>query len=332
MSARLHSPIFIVGPHRAGSTLWHNVIAMCPGVMRLTDPRFLSERRHKSFSYFLKTEIGDLSLDENVEKMIELCLGEKRHPSLDSTFWRFENIEAVRHPELKSEITRRIKESDRSLGAIARILLEEITHFSGYERPCVKFPVEVGHVPELLTWFPDCKVMHITRDPRGLAMSKSNDPSGTAKRISEHPRLAWLIRSLMPWFVVTHYRWTARLHERYRGFKNYRLFRYEDLLAEPEKTLKEVCDFIGVEFTTDLLHPEKGRHEHQRSSLTGKQQKAFDPTAATRWQTVISPMYNFIIFCLTKNSMKKLGYNPETHPIFRKTRQFSDTVRRECAF
>src|SRR2546423_1309017 len=145
MSAQVYSPIFIVGPHRAGSTLWHNVIAMCPGVMRLTDPRFLSERRHKSFSYFLKTEIGDLSVDENVEKMVELCLGEKRHPSLDSTFWRFENIEAFRHPELKSEIARRIKESDRSLGAIAGILLEEITHFSGYKRPCVKFPVDVGH-------------------------------------------------------------------------------------------------------------------------------------------------------------------------------------------
>ena len=80
MSARLHSPIFIVGPHRAGSTLWHNVISMCPGVMRLTDPRFLSERRHKSFSYFLKTEIGDLSLDENVEKMIELCSGREEAP------------------------------------------------------------------------------------------------------------------------------------------------------------------------------------------------------------------------------------------------------------
>jgi hypothetical protein len=325
-------PVFIVGPHRSGSTLWHNLVSMCPGVMRLTDPRFLSERRHKSFSYFLKTQAGDLSINGNVDKMVEMCFSRKNIPSLDSTFWRFENIEAVKHPELKREISRRIKQSDRSLGAIARILLEEITRFSGYERPCVKFPVDVGHIPELVAWFPDCKIMHITRDPRAMAMSKTNDPSGTAIKIREHPRLAWLIRRFMIWFVIANYRWTSRLHVRFKKIRNYRLFRYEDLLAEPEQTLREVCNFLEVEFIGDFLHPERGRHEHQRSSLTGKQQKAFDPTAATRWQTVISPIDNLIISCLTKRSMKKLGYDPKIHPIFRKAQQFRRDVQWQGAF
>jgi hypothetical protein len=329
MVKALKNPIFIVGSHRAGSTLWHNIISMCPGMMRLTDPRFLSERRHKSFNYFLKTEIGDLSLDGNIEKMVDLCLGEKRPASLDSTFWRFENIDAVRHPDLKIEITRRIKRSDRSLGAVARILLEEITRFSGYERACVKFPVDVGHVPELMTWFPNCKVMHIIRDPRALALSKSNDPSGTAKRVLEHPHLGWLIRRFMVWFVIADYRRNARAHERHRGLTNYRLFRYEDLLAEPENTLKDVCDFIEVEFTPDLLHPEKGRHQHQPSSLTGKQQKAFDRDAATRWQTAISPIDNFIITWLTRGSMSRLGYDPKSHPIFRKSVDSADSSAQE---
>ena len=154
---------------------------MYPGILRLTDPRFLSEGRHKDFNYFLKTRAGDLSIDENVDKMVELCFAKKNIPGLDSTFWRFENIEVVKDPELKKEISRRIKGSDRSLGAIARILIEETTRFSGCERACVKFPVDVGHIPELLAWFPDCKIMHITRDPRAVAMSKTNDPSGTAR-------------------------------------------------------------------------------------------------------------------------------------------------------
>jgi sulfotransferase family protein len=309
-------PIFIVGPHRSGSTLWHNLVSMCPGVMRLTDPRFLSERRHKDFSYFLRTQAGDLSIDENIDKMVELCFAKKSIPGLDSVFWRFVNIEAVGNPELKKDVSSKIKKSGRSLGAIARILLDEITRFSGCERPCVKFPVDVGHIPELVEWFPDCKIMHITRDPRAMAMSKTNDPFGTALKILEHPRLAWLIRRLVIWFVIVQYRWTARLHVRYKRLRNYRLFRYEDLLAEPEKTLREVCEFIEADFTEDLLEPEKGRHEHQRSSLTGEQQKAFDATAAIRWQSVISPMDRWVITKLTKRSMKKLEYDPDTHPIF----------------
>lgn len=323
-------PVFIIGPHRSGSTLWHNVVSMCPGVLRLTDPRFLSERRHKDFRYFLRSQVGDLSRDENVDEMVELCFSKRRVPGLDTVFWEFVNIDAVENPQLKRDVSSRIKKSDRSLGAIARILLEEITRLSGYERPCVKFPVDLGHVPELVKWFPDCKIMHITRDPRAMAMSKSNDPFGTALKILEHPRFAWLIRRTMVWFVIAQYRWTARLHVRYRGLGNYRLFRYEDLLAEPGKTLREVCRFIEAPFSDDLLHPERGAHEHQRSSLTGAQKKAFDAAAAVRWQNVISPFDKWLITTLTKRSMKTLGYDPDIHSIFRIDQQSSATLCEEA--
>lgn len=300
-------------------------------MLRITETRFLSASHQKDFRYFLKTQVGSLSSDYNIEKMVKLCFSKSNVPGLQGAFWRFENIKVADDPKLKTAIARRIKESDRTLGAIARILLEEITRFSGCERPCVKFPVDVGHIPELMTWFPDCKVMHITRDPRAMAMSKSNDPYGTALRILEHPRLAWLIRKVMVWFAIANYRWTARIHSRLRHVDNYRLFRYEDLLAEPDKTIKELCQFIDVEFTEDLLHPEKGRHEHQRSSLTGEQKKAFDAAAAVRWQEVIPAMDKWLITTLTRRSMKKLGYDPDTHPIFRLNQQSSPVLCEEAA-
>jgi len=299
--------------------------------MRLTDPCFLSERRHKDFRYFLKTQAGDLSIDENVDKMVEICFSKQNVPGLDNTFWRFENIEAIKNPKLKQEISRQIKKSDRSLGAIAKILIEEITRFNGYTRACVKFPVDVGHIPELLAWFPDCKVMHITRDPRAMAMSKTNDPSGTALRIQDHPRLAWLIRKLAVWFVIIQYRWIARLHLQFKHLSNYRLFRYEDLLAQPEKILRELCQFIDTDFVEDMLEPQKGHHEHQPSSLTGKQQKAFDASAAVRWQAVISRVEKWIINVWTKQSMKSLDYDPKTHLIFRVGQKPQPELHRKAA-
>jgi hypothetical protein len=304
---------------------------MCPGVMRLTDPRFLSERRHKDFRYFLETQADDLSIDENVDRMVEICFSKENVPGLDSTFWRFENIDAVKNPELKREISREIKQSDRTLGAIARILIEKITEFSDYERPCVKFPADVGHIPQLVQWFPDCKIMHITRDPRAMAMSKTNDPSGTALKILDHPRLAWFIRKIAVGFVIAQYRWTARLHRRFKDLSNYRLFRYEDLLAQPEKVLRELCNFIGTDFIEDMLEPQKGPHEHQPSSLTGRQRKAFDASAAVRWQAVISPIDKWIITILTKQSMKRLDYDPKTHPIFRIGQKARPDLHREAA-
>jgi hypothetical protein len=299
--------------------------------MRLTDPRFLSDGRHKDFRYFLRASVGDLSVDDNIDKMVDMCFSRKPIPGLEGVFWSFVRIEAADDPELKREILRQVKQSDRSLGAIARIFIEEITRFSGCERACVKFPVDVGHIPELLQWFPDCKIIHITRDPRAVAMSKTNDPSGTALKVLEHPRLAWFMRKLAVWFVIAQYRWTARLHGRFKNLSNYRLFRYEDLLAQPEKVLRELCDFVGTDFTDDMLEPQKGRHEHQPSSLTGKQQKAFDPIAAVRWQTIISPFDKWIITVLTKQSMKRLDYDPKTHPVFRVGQEFRPNRHGEAA-
>lgn len=309
-------PIFIVGPHRSGSTLWQNLIAMSPGILRLTDARFLSRPGQKDFKFFLDTQVRDLSSDEDVDRLVEMCFSRKTIPGLEAAFWRFEGIKAADDPEMKKEIARRIKDSDRRMGAIVNILLEEITRFSGYARTCVKFPVDVRHIPELIEWFPDCKIVHITRDPRALAMSKSNDPAGSAMRIAEHPRLAWLIKKAAVLFSVSQYRAAATLHARFQGLSNYRLFRYEDLLVDPNRTLRELCAFIEVAFTCQMLEPQKGRHEHQPSSLTGTRQKGFDAAAATRWQHVISPFDKLIVSYLTRTSMKKMGYSPKKHPIF----------------
>jgi len=315
-----YNPIFIVGPHRAGSTLWHNLIAMCPGVLRLTDPRFIGRPRQKDFRFFLQTQVRGLATDQDVDTMVDLCFSKKPLPGLEGAFWRFEGIDAADDAQLKKEIARRLKGSDRSVGAIAKAIFEELTRFSGCDRYCVKFPVDVMHTSVLPEWFPGCRIVHITRDPRALAMSKTNDPSGTAIKAIEHPRLAWFIRKASIWFTVFQYRAAAKLHIRLKDLENYRLFRYEDLLANPEETLRDLCAFIGTDFTEDMLSPQKGRHEHQPSSLTGRRQKAFDSEAAIRWRTMISPVDCLLISCFTKNSMRKLGYNPKTHPIFRKGR------------
>jgi len=312
------SPIFIVGPHRAGSTLWHNLIAIAPGILRLAEPRFLGRPGQQDFRFFLRTEVRDLADDDNVDRLVKACLSRRDVAGLEGAMWKFKGVTAVDDVRLEQALATRIKASDRTIGSIARILIEELTRFSGCTRACVKFPVEVRHTPALVRWFPDCRVVHITRDPRALAISKSNDPSGTAMKVGAYPRLAWAIRKAALALVVSQYRLSARMHLRCKGMRNYRLFRYEDLLAEPRNTLVELCEFIGIDFREEMLEPQKGRHEHQPSSLTGKQQKAFDPAAAVRWRKVISPFDDWLVVTLTRRAMAQLGYNPETHPILRR--------------
>ena len=172
----MQCPIFIVGPHRSGSTLWHNLLAICPGILRLSDPRFLGRRGQRDFKFFLHSQARDLSSAEDVETMVELCFSKKSIAGLEGAFWRFEGIGVVDEPALRREVSRKIQESDRSLGAIASAIINGITRFSGYERACVKFPVDVTRTPELLKWFPDCKIVHISQGSKGTGDVKDERP------------------------------------------------------------------------------------------------------------------------------------------------------------
>ena len=85
----------------------------------------------------------------------------------------------------------------------------------------MKFPVYVNYVPQLLQWYPQCKIIHITRDPRATAMSRTNDPGGTQIRIRKYPNLAYFIKKIMVMFVVIQYIWTSKLHCKYKDLNNY---------------------------------------------------------------------------------------------------------------
>jgi len=310
------SPIFIVGPHRAGSTVWHNLVSMCPGILRLGEPWFIGPRRYKDFRYFLKSQTGSLSSDQQLRKLVQISLSRSEAPGLQHKFWRFDTMSDEQLSNLESPIYKRLQQSDRSLKSFVHAYLDEVLLQSGERRICMKFPVDVANVPDLIDWYPDCKIMHLTRDPRGLAMSKTNDPSGTALRTLQHPNLAWAIRKSAVCFVTREYGRLSRLHKRFQNLPNYRLFRYEDLLADPEHNARQLCHFIGEPYTPDILDLEKGRHEHQPSSLTGNKKKTLDPSAALHWQSNISPFDLWFINNFAKQSMRRFGYNPESHPIY----------------
>lgn len=313
----MEKPIFIVGLHRTGSTLWHNIIAMSPQVCRMTEIRFLAPRWwHKDVAYFIRTHVGRLDLDENIERMCEMFFSRKPYPGLEGSYWRFENFEhVVDDPDFRRKFIKRIKESDRNLGSIFKTLVEEIPRAERKSRPCVKFPVDLNYVPKLLEWYPDCKVMHITRDPRALAMSKTNDPSGTAMRVSKHPYFSSQIRKAALIFAAIQYVWSSRLHVGYVGLRNYRLFRYEDLLYNTEQVIREVCNFLELDYSSEMLNPEKGKHEHQRSSITGRQQKHFDREAVWRWRDVMPSTDARLVEWLTKTSMRRLGYDASKYSV-----------------
>ena len=306
----LKKPIFIIGLHRSGSTMWANIIAKNPKILRIGEIYFIAPLKN-DFKYFCSKFIGDLSEDKNIEKMINLIFqnngGVKLAGSFCSTL-----VRRVNSPYLKERLYKRIYESDRSLEAIFCALIEEITIFKGFRRCCVKFPVEFNQISELLKWYPECKIIHITRDPRATCVSRINYPGGRHKKIiKQYPASGPITRKLHLIYVSMEYILTSFIHLQYASHQNYKLFRYEDLLVNPQKTIKELCGFADLEYHPNMLVPGEG----QPSSITGKASRLIDIKNNFHWKSKITPIENLMILLLTKSSMGRLGYNPQKHPI-----------------
>lgn len=88
--------------------------------------------------------------------------------------------------------------------------------------------------------FPNIKIMHIVRNP----FSAYRD---TKRRPFPLP----LNRYLITWNI---YHSTAEMYAKIYP-QNVKIFRYEDLVADKEKFMKTVSDFIGVEFNENMLYP-----------------------------------------------------------------------------
>src|SRR5438876_514488 len=272
-------PIFVVGLPRTGSTLLENILGRSPGVLELAEVLYLTPWR-KDFRYFLRKEVGDLSQYEKLRKMVEIIVSEHGEiPGITGTFWRMGGgIKAIGENELKQRVFCSLSASDRSLASILRTLLREITEFNGCRRCVVAFPVYVNYLDELFSWFPQAKVIHITRDPRAIAISKTNDPGGTAIYNKKFPYLKYFIRKAMIAFVVVQYIWASRAHARFQNHPQYFLVKYEDLVVQPVRTIQKVCAFAGIEYTSDMLEQPEDRA--QRSSITGELRTKADARGA----------------------------------------------------
>lgn len=321
----IDSPIFIVGIRRSGSTLWRRILEKNGDLAVYGEMQFLWPWE-KDFPFFLRKYVGNLSIDENIKRMVDFIFSD--HPpkirllELRWGFW--ETLRKNNDEELKEAIIKRITESNRSIESVFKAITEETTKHLGFQRYMIKFPVYFNHVHTLLEWYPKSKIVHITRDPKAISMSKKNDPGGTARLKSKYPYLSYLLEKAMTLFVVYQYNWSARVHNAYKSNSNYALFHYENLLLDPEKTIKELCEFTGLTYNKEMLFPSKGRF----SSIDGKRRSGIDKKSGIRWKKKITPFEKkFITFC-TKKSMEKLEYDPTTHLIFRGGQNtLNDTLR-----
>ena len=301
--------VFIVGLPRTGSKLikviLHQAEDACCRISAET--WFFGDL----FRHGVKQKIrkfGDMSSDRNVEKLVDYLFSGK----FAKSYWLLVKRDDSGFD--KAAFLQRILRTDRTDRAIYVAIMEAFavrdSRWRVADRKFIgdKTPGHLYYVPQILEWFPDAKIIHTFRDPRAIVTSELRKIVGKRE---DSPRLSlsrmWKTLLVVMYITVT-WLYARRLHLRYtRDYpRNYRLSKYEDIVADPHAHIGPLCDFVGIEKNSRMLSPRRADSSFNRNEANA----GFAVESLDRWRTRLGPALQRWFRLWTGRHLAEFGYKP----------------------
>jgi hypothetical protein len=152
----------------------------------------------------------------------------------DSSFRRWRIAEPEVRAALMAEVPSSFADTIRRLYSLAAAQ-------HGKPRYADKTPMHVLHLRRLGRLFPEARFIHVVRDGRDVAMSYRSVDWGptTVEGAATRWRRAVL---------------RGRRDGERMGPGRYREVRYEELVADPERVMRELCGFLDLDWDEGVLH------------------------------------------------------------------------------
>jgi Sulfotransferase family len=266
-------PLVLLGVSRSGTTLLRVILDRSPGIA-IPDESFfvpLLARRHR----------GPVDVSRFLDDL-------SRIPALAE--WGLTPAEVA--PHLRPGM---------APGAAIAAIFEAYAAKAGKPRWGDKTPMYMRHLELLERLFPDAQYAHLVRDGRDAALSFLRMPEGTFTRTWAHPRSPAEFACLWRVEVEGARRLGARV-----GPARYLEVRYEELVSDPEATVRTICAFADLPYEPAMLdYPDTvdvSDKPHQQRLLQ-------PPTTGVRdWRTELEPHDARAFEAVAGPLLAKLGY------------------------
>jgi len=174
---------------------------------------------------------------------------------------------------------------------------------------CDQTPRNLFYLNEILDLYPGAYAVHIIRDPRDVLLSQKNRWRRRAFTKKAFP-LKESIRSWVNYHPISiSLLWKSgiRAWEKIKHHPRVYSFRFEDLLENPEQTVREVCSHLKIEYSPEMLEvPQVGSsHGTDRPDQFGVNKEI-----AGRWQRSSKTDFVDLHICqkILEKFMVKLNY------------------------
>ncbi len=273
-------PIFILGAHKSGTSLLRALLDGHPDLYVVpVEAHFFQNLSFWVDNEYRRQRPRKLTREEQYKRFADYIqeVNDKTDPYSDSV------SKGIFDQSRFEEYFSRIHKGDPPQRLLALYL--EAIHYSEKGVPLpeglrvVEKSVENAEfVPELNRYYPEAKFVHILRNPYANLVSLRRYKSiGFG-----YPIMRRVLRTM-----ENSYYW---LYKNRRLMPSYRIIRYEDLVREPEKTMRELAEYLEIPFHQVLLAPTYRGADWQGNSITGQKFRGVETSVLNRWQDEILPL------------------------------------------
>ena len=256
-------PIFVVGAPRTGTTLVKEILNRHP-LVHLFDEVHFFERIYDD-----RDAIGDMGNPRAQSHAIQRIRAIVRDFGSDQRVADHLTMEVYR---------RRLQGEGGGYRGLLATLLKAGAELEGATYWGDSSPQDVLYLDTIHRWFPEARIVALVRDPRGfLASCKNYYRRGVPTYRERYNPLtnSMLWRSYMRALVDAEATPWGSLVLRVR---------YEDLVAEPEREVRRICDHVGIEYRTNMIDVERTNTSFVDGGGTG-----IVSTSVDRWRGELSP-------------------------------------------
>ena len=214
--------VFLTGTMRTGGSLLINLLSIHSKVL------IINERLH--FFRFMYEKYNPIN-DKNLDLLLNdyyLRVKYRNNIIID-----------------RKGLYKKIQDIGISYKTIYEVLLNDLVKETDKEIIGEYTALKWDNIKDLFNLVPNSKAIHVIRDPRAVLSSW--------KKLSSIPNNAYL-NCIFNWVDSARY-----IFEHYKKLRQdkYIFVIYEKIMANPEKEIKRLCEFLNINFEKKMVEPEK---------------------------------------------------------------------------
>ncbi|MEM8799480.1 MAG: sulfotransferase [Pseudomonadota bacterium] len=277
-------PIFMFGYDRSGTTLLSMIAGAHPDLAMPFSVTGLWYRYAADLDRF-----GGLATPDDIARLVDALLAEERIQIWDAKLDREALLEGL---------------PAKSFSAVVARFHEAYAIAKAKPRWSNMDIATLTEMPIANTWFPDARFVHIVRDGRDVALS--------------HKHYQYSVGN----FVDVARQWRARVETNLRmgamlGPERYRVVRFEDLVRDTARTLADLCAFLGLSYSDDMLNYTDmvgDKVPEEKRALWPVLDKPPQPDKCDQWKRKMSRSTRLVFEDVAGPLLDELGYAVEANP------------------